>query len=50
MVQDVNIIAVDIVEMALHVIHQLGHVILDVKMDTQATCVTKVIFSVPYKH
>lgn len=43
MVQDVNIIAVDIVEMALHVIHQLGHVILDVKMDTQATCVTKVV-------
>lgn len=50
MVQDVNIIAVDIVEMTLNVIQQLGHVILDVKLDIQATRVTKVIFSVPYKH
>lgn len=43
MVQDVNIIAVDIVEMTLNVIQQLGHVILDVKLDIQATRVTKVV-------
>lgn len=47
--QDVNITAVDIVEMT-DVIQQPGHVILDVKVDTQAKCVTKVIFSLSYKH
>lgn len=44
MVQDVHIIAVNIVEMVILVIHQPGHVIPDVKMDTRAKCVTKVIF------
>lgn len=43
MVQDVHIIAVDIVEMMILVIQQLGHVIPDVKMDTRAKCVTKVV-------
>lgn len=44
MVQDVQKIAVDIVEMVILVIQQLEHVIPDVKMDTRAKCVTKVIF------
>lgn len=44
MVQDVHIIAVDIVEMVIVVIQQLEHVIPEVKMNTQAKCVTNVIF------
>lgn len=44
MVQDVHIIAVNIAEIMILVIQQLEHVIPDVKMDTRAKCVTKVIF------
>lgn len=46
MVQDVHIIAVNIAEIMILVIQQLEHVIPDVKMDTRAKCVTKVIFLV----
>lgn len=43
MVQDVHIIAVNIAEIMILVIQQLEHVIPDVKMDTRAKCVTKVV-------